>query len=859
MSKETIQGAHDPKRILAVRETRLLDTAPEEAFDRLARLASRFLGTPAAAVTLVDEDRQFLKSCIGIPEPWASRREMPMAYSYCQHAVASREPLLIRDAREHPLVKDSPAVSENRAIAYLGIPLVTSAGHALGTLCVIDDHPREWTPEQVEVLRELAASVMTEIELRAAVRETEAAETLGDIAERERREKTALLESSAEGIYGIDDQGRCTFLNPAASRMLGYSPEEALGRNMHQLIHHTRADGSAYPEGECPIYQAFHEGRPVRVDEDVLWRKDGTRFPAEYSSSPIYSGGAVRGAVVTLQDITERKRAEERLRQSEERYRILAETAPDAIVTMDEDSVIVYANPATEQVFGCTPAELIGQSMTLLIPERLRRAHRAGVVRYLETGKRHIPWRGLELPGLHKSGKEVTLEVAFAEHVQEGRHLFTGTMRDITERKREEEVQRLFIRASQTLSAASLDYTETLRSLARLSVPALGDWCSVYVVREGGGVERLEITHADPQKESLARALGEYPVDPQGAHPALRVLETGESVLLPDVPESLIEAVAQDDDHLRILRGLGVRSAMVVPLRARGRILGALTLATAESGRRYREEDLATAQEFASRAALAVDNARLLHESQEANRAKSEFLAAISHELRTPLNAMTGYTALMREGIPEPLPPQSLQYVERISLSSQHLLQLIEEILTFSRLETGREEVSAQLVDVAHLADEVRAIIEPLAAEKGLRFVMEIPDHPLQLETDPRKVRQILLNLLDNAVKFTETGEVGFSARQDDGAIVFEVRDTGVGIAAEDQRRIYDAFWQVEQGNTRTAGGTGLGLSVTRRLVQLLGGSIDLQSRPGRGTTFAVRLPVQLAGDDSSPGTKPAG
>jgi PAS domain S-box-containing protein len=855
MNRSTSQAVHDLERLLALRETGLLDTAPDEAFDRLARLASSFLGTRAAAVSLVDEDRQFLKSCIGIPEPWASRREMPMAYSYCQHVVASRAPLIVRDARKHPLVRDSPAVSENQAIAYLGIPLLTSEGQALGTLCVVDDRPRDWTADQVEVLRELSASVMTEIELRAALRETRAAEKLTDVAERERREKAALLESAVDGIYGIDDQGRCTFMNPAASRMLGFSPEEVLGRNMHQLIHHTRADGSSYPEEDCPIYRAIREGRSSRIDEDILWRKDGTCFPAEYSSSPIQTGGAV----VTLQDITERKLADEQLRRSEERYRILAETAPDAIVTMDERSIIVYANPATERVFGYAPEDLTGRSMTLLIPERFRATHRAGVVRYLETKERHIPWRGLELPGLHRSGEEVILEVAFAEHVEGDRRLFTGTMRDITERMRKEEIQRLFARASQTLSAASLDYTETLRSLALLSVPALGDWCSLFVVREEEGVERLEVVHADPEKEIAARALGDYPVDAGSAHPALRVLETGEPVLLSEAPDSLIEAVAQDDDHLRILRDLGVRSAMVVPLRARGRILGALALVAAKSNRRYREEDLATAQEFASRAALAVDNARLLHESQEANRAKSEFLATISHELRTPLNAMTGYTDLMRQGIPEPLSSETMQYVERIGLSARHLLQMIEEILTFSRLETGQEQLSIQAGSVAGLAEEVRAVIEPLAAEKSLSVVIEIPDHPLQLETDLLKVRQVLLNLMDNAVKFTEKGEVGLSARQDDEAVIFEVRDSGVGIAAEDQRRIYDTFWQVEQGKTRTAGGTGLGLSVTHRLVELLGGSMDLQSRPGGGSAFRVRLPMRLREDGSTVGATPVG
>ncbi|HEV2148765.1 MAG TPA: GAF domain-containing protein [Longimicrobiaceae bacterium] len=161
----------DPSRLAALRQAALLDTPAEEGFDRLARLAARLLSAPVALVTLVDEDRQFFKSCIGLPEPWASRRETPLSHSFCQHAVASREPLVIADAREDPLVRDNLAIRDLGVIAYLGVPLITSEGYELGSFCVIDTQPREWTDEEVRTVKDLAVSVLSEIELRVAVRE----------------------------------------------------------------------------------------------------------------------------------------------------------------------------------------------------------------------------------------------------------------------------------------------------------------------------------------------------------------------------------------------------------------------------------------------------------------------------------------------------------------------------------------------------------------------------------------------------------------------------------------------------------------------------------------------------------------
>jgi PAS domain S-box-containing protein len=243
------------------------------------------------------------------------------------------------------------------------------------------------------------------------------------------------------------------------------------------------------------------------------------------------------------------------------------------------------------------------------------------------------------------------------------------------------------------------------------------------------------------------------------------------------------------------------------------------------------------------RARREIDAARAA--AEEANHAKAGFLATMSHELRTPLNAMIGYTDLLQMGVPEAVGRQAGEQVRRIGLSARHLLQLIEEILTYSRLEAGREEVQVEQVDLGELVREVSAIIEPLAQEKGLRFEVHRSEGLSAIETDPRKLRQILINLVGNAVKFTEEGEVDLAVLEEEGWAVFRVRDTGIGIAPEHLEAIFEPFQQVETERARRVHGTGLGLSVSRRLTELLGGGLTVESTPGDGSTFAVRLPVR--------------
>nr|CAA9295142.1 hypothetical protein AVDCRST_MAG63-4717 [uncultured Armatimonadetes bacterium] len=334
-----VSAVRDPVRLAALARTRLLDSPAEASFDRLTRLAVKVLSAPVALVSLVDADRQFFKSQIGLAEPWAARRETPISHSFCQHVVASNRPLIVTDARNDPRVCDNPAVREMGVAAYLGVPLVTSQGQTLGSFCVMDARPRGWTDDQVSLLRDLADSVIAEIELRAAA---QAAHDQARQAERERREKAALLEAADEGIIGVGPSGRATFANPAAVRLLGYTADELLVGDLHDLVHPRWQDGSPCSTIECPFAHAIQNGHRGLFEDLVMWRRDGEAFPAVVACSPVAGSGEpdaddkdgdtrsgaaeATSVVVSFRNVAERRRAEQRLRAQYAVSRVLSES-----------------------------------------------------------------------------------------------------------------------------------------------------------------------------------------------------------------------------------------------------------------------------------------------------------------------------------------------------------------------------------------------------------------------------------------------------------------------------------------------------------------------------------------------------
>ena len=428
-------------------------------------------------------------------------------------------------------------------------------------------------------------------------------------------------------------------------------------------------------------------------------------------------------------------------------------------------------------------------------------------------------------------------------------------VREITGRKRAEEAQRLLAEAGAVLSS-SLDDEATLDALACLAVRLPVDLCLIDMIQENGTVIRAAAAHADPAKQPLVDELRRYPPDPQGPHPAMRALRSGRAEATEQVDDATLAATARNAAHLEVLRRLGFASYLCIPLTARGRVLGVVTLIHTDRLRRYDASDLTLAEELARRAALAVDNARLYRaarqarqEAEAADRAKGRFLAVLSHELRTPLSpVLMAVSALLDEDEMPGLRPT----LEMIRRNVELEARLIDDLLDVTRIGRGSLHLDLRIVD-AH--DAVRHAVQNCLGEieKGriaLRSDLTAAEH--HVEADPARLQQIIWNLIGNATKFTHPGgSIVVRSRNrlprvpgGRPRLEIEVVDNGAGIEAESLTRIFEPFEQGEV-SPRHRGGLGLGLAIGRALAEAHGGRLTATSLgPGRGSTFVLELPT---------------
>jgi PAS domain S-box-containing protein len=560
-------------------------------------------------------------------------------------------------------------------------------------------------------------------------------------------------------------------------------------------------------------------------------------------------------------ELAERTRAAE---QSRALLDAFFQAAPVAAGYLDRDLRYLRMNDALGAIDGVAPGDAIGRRLEEVVPELapvLEPIYR-GV---LETGE---AVRSLEVSGPRptRPGEHGHFMVNyFPVRTPDGEVTGVGLMAlDVTEQRAAEEARREEARLVETLHrigqslAAELDLETVVQDVTDAATELTGAQFGAFfynVVNEAGEAYTL-FTISGVPREAFSRF--PMPRSTQVFAPTFH----GEGVVRSDDIKKDPRYGHMAPHHGMPAGHLPVTSYLAVPVVSHGgSVLGGLFFGHEEAGV-FTERHERLAVGIAGWASVAMDNARLFQaeqharsEAERANRVKSDFLATMSHELRTPLNAMMGYADLLLAGIPEPIPAAAGQKVERIGISARHLLGLIEEILTFSRLEAGEERVEAAPVELGALVEEVMALTEPLAAARGLRFTVHAPapSLPDTLESDARKIRQVLINVLGNAIKFTDSGEVSLAVEEVGGEVVFRVADTGMGIAPEHLESVFEPFWQAHAGSTRTAGGTGLGLSVTRRLVRLMGGEVSASSEPGRGSTFVVRLPlrspVSLDGD----------
>ena len=428
------------------------------------------------------------------------------------------------------------------------------------------------------------------------------------------------------------------------------------------------------------------------------------------------------------------------------------------------------------------------------------------------------------------------------------------SFRDITASKQAERTTRFLADASAALAELT-DYESTLQKVAGLAVPFFADWCAADMQEADGSLRRLAATHSDPAKQQLAHELvRRYPPRPSDPHGVMKVLRTGEPDWMAMIPDSLLVESARDEDHLRILRQLGLKSFICVPLRSRARTLGALTFMTAGSGRVYDATDLAAAEDLAHRTVIAIENARLLSALKESDRRKDEFLAILAHELRNPLAPIRNAVQIYRaKGLSVP----ELQWATDVIDRQVHqMTRLVDDLLDVSRITKGKIELRKERVELAVVVNSAVEASRPLIEKWGHGLTVTIPPQPIQIEADPTRMAQVLSNLLNNAAKYMDQGgRIWVIAERQNGHVLIRVKDTGIGIPTEKLPRIFDMFMQVDRSLERSEGGLGIGLTLVQRLVEMHGGTVEARSDgPGKGSEFVVRLAVAEVKDQGPKG-----
>ena len=528
--------------------------------------------------------------------------------------------------------------------------------------------------------------------------------------------------------------------------------------------------------------------------------------------------------------------------------------AADAVTVQAPDGSLVYANQSAARTLGfespevllATPLrevmshyELIDEDGDPLpieaLPSRRALLGESGdpsVIRFREVNTGDDHWSLVQaIPILDDAGAV---------------RMVINTFQDITQLKQSEQRLRLLADAGAVLGA-SVDYQETLQELADLLVRTIADWCVVDIVETGSVATRIAVSHVDPAKRHLAEEIQRrYPPDPEDPNGIHEVIRTGIPVLVPDVSEEALRAAARDEEHFRLLQSAGIQSAVMVPLRARGDVLGTMTLIGSSARHRLTQADLPLVEELAGRAATAIDNARLLHEAQQAITLRDDFLAMASHDMRTPLAVILANLQLARRRLTgaESEGAEIAKHLDTAERTTQKLTGLVGELMDISILRTGQPlPLTLEPADLGLVTQEVAAEYQRLSGNHEI--TMEIA--PGVTGTwDAMRVERVLRNVLDNALKYSPGGGViHITVRPEGESAIVEISDHGVGIPDDEVPHLFEKFHR--GSNTRDLRGTGLGLAGSLAIVQQLGGTIEASSRLGEGSTFRLRLPLGTA------------
>jgi PAS domain S-box-containing protein len=598
-----------------------------------------------------------------------------------------------------------------------------------------------------------------------------------------------LLRDTPDAVVAVSADEKIVLWNEAAEALFGYSRSEALGRRVTELIvppEHQESDQRL---------QAQALDQALSVFETVRRRKDGSLVHVSVSSKVL---GRTMGESVTLstiKDVTQLKV----LRDSkllEAQFRNLLESTPDAIVMVNVTGRIVLMNLQAEQVFGYARTQLVGEPVEMLLPERFRAAHNAHRARFFAQPRTRTMGAGLDLYGLRANGEEFPVEISLSPLVTDEGTMVMSAVRDVSDRQKAE---------------------QKFRGLLESAPDAM-----VIVGRDGNialinsqterlfGYQRSELLGRPVEVLVPQRYRGKHPGHRNGffSQPRARAMGAGLELF----------GLRRDGSEFPVEISLS-------PLETEEGMFVSSAIRDATARKRY-EQGL-----------------------QEANRLKSVFLANMSHELRTPLNAIIGFSEFLIDEKAGALSAKQKEYLSDVLNSGRHLLRLINDVLDLSKVEAGKMEVRTERFSVRQAVEEVCSGVASIAEGKSVTIKKDLAATADQLTLDRQKFIQVLYNLVSNALKFSdEGGEVSVSARQHDHQLELSVRDRGIGIRSEDLEKLFVEFQQLDSGSARRFEGTGLGLALTKKLVEVQGGTISVESVRGRGSTFTVLLPLASVG-----------